>query len=124
MTISAAHCVHGLDAENQVQNVRIGEWNLDTERDCSIDEKTYCAPPYLTVGVTDIIKHEKFRNTQSFHHDIALLRLAEFIEYNNFVKPICLPLDQALWNFDYTGKRFEVVGKRFRLINLYSTLIK
>lgn len=100
-----------MDSEKRLENVRIGEWNLDTEEDCSIDNETFCAPPYLTVGVVSIIKHRKYRHVGSLHHDIALVRLAETIEFNRFVAPICLPLDPALWDFDYTGSNFEIVGR-------------
>lgn len=92
-----------------LESVRLGEWNIETVRDCSPDDKTYCNE-HISVKVSNIILHKKFRNAQSYHNDIALLQLAEGVNYTNFIKPICLPLNQALWTADLTGKRFDIGG--------------
>lgn len=120
LAIPAAHCVKDLDEEKQLKRVRIGEWNLLTEKDCSQNEKSFCAPPYLDVPVTRVIPHPNYRRGKSLHNDIAVLRLAEEVEFNRFVRPICLPLDQSLWNYDHTGSFFDVVGEFWKHTIFYS----
>lgn len=91
-------------------NVRLGEWDLETELDCHENDPSYCSR-YKTYGVVDITIHEKYRRGGSSHHnDIALLRVSDDIDFDDFVQPICLPMQPSLWTKDYTGSRFDVAG--------------
>lgn len=102
-----------IDASWNLISVRLGEWNLETEKDCDPDEPTHCASPVIDNRIAQIIYHPKYRpNSKNQHYDIALLRLARNIDYknNDFIKPICLPLDPALWEKDYAGFTLDVVG--------------
>lgn len=92
-------------------SVRIGEHNTDTEIDCSPTDETFCAPPYIDNAVVEKISHINYRKaTRNQHFDIALLRLEKIVEFNRFVKPICLPLDPDLWHKDYTNHTSDVAG--------------
>lgn len=91
-------------------NVRAGEWNKETVLDCSEDDSNYCTS-YKTYPIIYIKVHEKYRRSSaSQHNDIALLRVADDIVFNDFVQPICLPLDPSLWKISYTGLSFDVAG--------------
>lgn len=91
----------------------MGEWNLKTEEDCSSDDNSYCAPPPIDNRIVEAIHHPEYRKgSRNQYNDIALLRLEQKVEFNQFVRPICLPLDPSLWKKDYKGYKFEVAGLR------------
>lgn len=56
--------------------VRLGDHNLMTERDCYVDKmgREVCADPAVTVGIEQVIVHEKY-GPERFN-DIGLIRLA------------------------------------------------
>lgn len=84
---------------------------MDSELDCDVDDPEFCAPPLVRNQITEKIIHEHYRAaSKDQHFDIALLRLESKVEFNEFVKPICLPLDPTMWAKDYTNYTFEVAG--------------
>lgn len=95
---SAAHCVHEdiLDKKNwQLTGARLGEWNLLTSRDCDYSQgsKPICSPPVVDHQIEKVIIHDNFVAFDlNLLNDIALLLLRGNVEFNDFVKPICLPL--------------------------------
>ena len=40
--------------------------------------------------VSQIIKHERFQQS-TFENDIAILKTSDRVEYNEYIRPICLP---------------------------------
>lgn len=49
------------------------------------------------VGVKEIIIHPHWRAfTDSYDADIAILVLKRFIEFTNFIQPVCLPKDESI----------------------------
>lgn len=50
------------------------------------------------------------RKSKDAWHDIALLRLSSSLEFNDGVKPICLPLANHLWHKDFTGQNLTTAG--------------
>lgn len=74
--------------------MRLGEWNLGTNPDCDnfSTSETVCAPPAIDLTIEEKIIHEEF---VPFHadqaNDIAILKLRGSVEFNDFVRPICLP---------------------------------
>lgn len=97
--------------EWKLLSVRIGEWNTETELDCSEDDSDHCAPTPIDNKIEEKIVYSDYRKqSRDQHFDIALLRLENDVEFNEFVKPICLPLDQSLWNKNYSDHHFDVAG--------------
>jgi len=111
--ITAAHCVNKVPAEWSLTSVRIGEWDTKTNNpDCeTLQNEQVCNEPILDVPVEEKIVHEDYQpNSKNQHNDIALLRLARYVTYTDFVRPICLPVESALRNSNENGKRFVVAG--------------
>lgn len=112
--LTSAHCISGMEIVNiwYPMEVRLGEWNLNTEVDCIIDGQDYdCADPYLDIKIQRIIVHESYISTSpNQYHDIALIRLSEEVVYTEFVRPICLPFSDHLRKQDFTKLKFIVAG--------------
>lgn len=105
--ILAAHCVHPRLLQNtRLISVRLGEWNLLTGEDCDIQNgRKVCAPNALDVPIEDVQIHENYQPlSRNQHHDIALIRLARKVQFNDFIKPICLQSDQNMKVTDLIGQ--------------------
>ena len=75
------------------------------------DNATICAPAAIDNRVTQKYYFDDYRkNSRDQLYDIALLRLAKKVVFNDFVQPICLPLDPSLWTKDYAEHSFDVAG--------------
>lgn len=111
--LTAAHCVNKVPAEWTLTSVRIGEWDTKTTNpDCEyLQNEQVCNEPIVDVPVTEKIVHEDYQpNSKNQHHDIALLRLSRYVQYTDFARPICLPVDSVLRNSNENGKKFVVAG--------------
>ncbi|XP_034246654.1 serine protease easter-like [Thrips palmi] len=107
--LTAAHCINE-DTGLIPVSVRLGEQDASSEIDCSfVSGKQVCAPPPVDVVIERIIKHNNY-GEKSLQDDIALLRLAATVEFTDFVKPICLPVDAKDQKKDLTGKKVMVAG--------------
>ncbi|GAB0096573.1 Serine protease 7 [Sergentomyia squamirostris] len=100
--VTAAHCVLGKAVDNvgRLVNVRIGEYNTDTDPDCYNDGgEEVCNDPVLNLGVEDVIPHENYipDTPSNNQNDIALIRLSGNVQISESVMPICLP------SSDYPG---------------------
>lgn len=70
-------------------SVRLGEWDTSTGTDCYADE---CAPPVIDVPVEQLIAHERYDPDNADQaHDIGLVRLRHSVQFDDFVRPICVP---------------------------------
>ena len=70
--------------------IRLGEYDLNSEIDCMGQD---CNNKVLELEYEEVIPHPQYDPTNvNRHHDIALIRLAEDVQYNDFIKPVCLPL--------------------------------
>ncbi|CAH2257133.1 CLIP domain-containing serine protease 2-like [Pararge aegeria] len=109
--LTAAHCVKGADLPESwsVSEVRLGEWDTSSSIDCQRPDD--CSPPPLDVPIEEVIAHEGYVPTDEHQqNDIALLRLAYDVQFNDFVKPICLPTDPSLRRKTFEGDDMEVAG--------------
>ncbi|XP_043273178.1 CLIP domain-containing serine protease 2-like [Venturia canescens] len=104
--LTAAHCIKGagLPKSWSLNAVRLGEYDTSTDRDCvpDGDGSEVCAEPTVTVRIAEAIVHESYRpNARDQQNDVALLRLAENVQFTSYIQPICLPagsdLAQKLW---------------------------
>lgn len=95
-----------------MRGVRLGEWNLRSNPDCdeSLRGERVCAPPVIDLAITQKFVHSDFIPF-SVHqnNDIAILRLNMSVEFNSFVRPICLPSLATLME-DLNGISMVVSG--------------
>uniref|UniRef100_A0A182MYN1 Peptidase S1 domain-containing protein n=1 Tax=Anopheles dirus TaxID=7168 RepID=A0A182MYN1_9DIPT len=99
--LSAAHCFARLSGgvelyvnAYEARLVRLGEWDTESEVDCEDeqDDQLACAAPVQDFGYDRIIVHENYTGRHNDRsNDIALIQLDRPAEYNEYVKPICLP---------------------------------
>lgn len=77
--------------------VRLGEYNTEDDIDCIYNSSqqldTDCADAPINVRVQSV--HVPDYNPNTFANDIALVRLAEDVQFSGFIKPICLPRSAA-----------------------------
>lgn len=97
--LTAAHCVSGASISRskwQIKTVRLGEWDTNTNPDCQvIAGKAVCAPPFQDVPIEEIKAHPQYNSSVfSQTNDIALIRLADPVQFSDYVQPICLPNKQ------------------------------
>ncbi|KAH8359340.1 hypothetical protein KR093_006079, partial [Drosophila rubida] len=90
--LTAAHCVTGqISTEvGQLSRVRLGEYDLSKDIDCV---NGVCNKPVLEIGVEEVTVHPQYvAEDNNRHHDIALIRLNQPVELNEYIAPVCLPL--------------------------------
>ncbi|CAG9813077.1 unnamed protein product [Phaedon cochleariae] len=99
--LTAAHCI----LDTTIRGVRLGEYDLDSAKDCNPDSG-YCAPPPQDFAIENIHVHPEYDDT-GLRHDIALIKLtmSANINFAN-VQPICLPTSDTNLN----GKNVIVSG--------------
>ncbi|XP_050311500.1 trypsin-1 isoform X2 [Anthonomus grandis grandis] len=90
--ITAAHCVRKL--KRSKIRVILGDHDMSTTADV----------PAKMRAVSAIIRHRNF-DTDTYNHDIALLKLRKKVDFSSSIRPICLPA-----NRDPAGKVGTVVG--------------
>lgn len=102
--LTAAHCVRNHDS--RWITVRLGEHNTETRID---QQGEFTNDPPVDIRSEQLIIHKNF-TTNRLENDIALLRLVQSVNFTDFIKPICLPLEQNLRNLNSNGVDFEFVG--------------
>ncbi|VVC37364.1 Hypothetical protein CINCED_3A022459 [Cinara cedri] len=80
--LTAAHCTVGL-GRYKLETVHLGD--LDLNPNVADD-----AVP-INVPIARILTHEQY-NAREYTTDIALLKLNQSVRFNEFIKPICLPI--------------------------------
>lgn len=124
--LTAAHCTHADLLRNKqwvLRSVRLGEWDSQMVTDCQefSDGTQLCAPPVRDFQVDQVITHENFSPyDQSLSNDIALIKLRGSVEFNDFVRPACMPTEDR--NFENVelivagfGKTESSEKSRFKL---------
>jgi hypothetical protein len=96
-----------------LSHVRLGEWDLNSDVDCDdsyVNEKV-CNQPPVDIPIEKKIPHENYNpQASSQHNDIALLRLAQDVQYTNYIRPICLPVKENLRADKLVDKTLNVAG--------------
>ncbi|XP_071650285.1 serine protease ea-like [Temnothorax longispinosus] len=96
--LTAAHCVTTLPAGLRLIGVRIGDHDINKERDCERDnngQEVFCAEQYQDFGVDSVRFHPDYTRTR-LQNDIALIRLNDSVDFRpRNAKPICLPFGTA-----------------------------
>uniref|UniRef100_A0A336MXK1 CSON006990 protein n=1 Tax=Culicoides sonorensis TaxID=179676 RepID=A0A336MXK1_CULSO len=91
--LTAAHCVTGeiiLKIGSPI-SVRLGEYNLQTEVDCTRNKTECVQSQYLDVGIEKITPHPLYnKGYNAKSNDIALIQLIEDINFTPYIRPICL----------------------------------
>ncbi|XP_063868852.1 uncharacterized protein LOC135104952 isoform X2 [Scylla paramamosain] len=87
--LTAAHCTkdsRGKTFNPQQFTVRLGDHNIFSTSDDFISKpKTY--------RVSHITPHPDFK-AHGFYNDVAVLKLAEDVEFTEYILPVCLPSDE------------------------------
>lgn len=92
--ISAAHCViAGLSL------VRLGAYDITATNE----------PGAMDVNIDKATVHELYDATR-ITNDISMLKLQSIVNITNLIRPICLPLTDAMISRDYTGTTPWVAG--------------
>lgn len=108
--LTASHCVNGRDLPTtwRLSRIHLGEWDTATNPDCSQGD---CAPPVQKIPIGKVVPHPEYApNSRNQFNDIALIRLSYPVTYNDFVKPICLPMDETLRSKTHVDEALEVSG--------------
>lgn len=101
--ILATHCI----TVNPIAIVVfLGEYQFSTNPDCI---GTDCNLPLVQTYVEEVKYHLGF-NPSTFHNDVALMRMNQNVEYTNFIKPLCLPFDDVLKQFNHDGQTMTAAG--------------
>ncbi|KAL1399217.1 hypothetical protein pipiens_008380 [Culex pipiens pipiens] len=89
--LTASNCVY----PKTPFQVRLGEHDLNSYKDCNPNDASDCAPPVQDVAIDYIVRHQQQdRRTKS--NDIALIRLTREVSFDDHIQPICLPVTPAL----------------------------
>ncbi|XP_063831407.1 CLIP domain-containing serine protease HP8-like [Ostrinia nubilalis] len=102
--LTAAHCAVNLT----IKEVRLGDWNLQTEYDC---QGSVCIGHAVDVKVVKVIPFPNYTKMDTFKGDIALLKLQRPVNFTDFIRPICLPTTKFVANQDYSpGSTYWTAG--------------
>ena len=111
--LTAAQCSL-LQKQNTIKApVRLGEWDVTTDPDCekSKNGQKYCADPHVDFGIEEFILHQNFTYKKSHStNDIALIRLDRYVNFTEFIVPVCLPIQPRLRSKMYDGLRMISIG--------------
>ncbi|XP_050574672.1 venom protease-like isoform X2 [Bombus affinis] len=94
--LTAAHCA----ILNSLYVVRIGDLNLKRDDDG--------AHP-IQMGFESKLIHPNYIDGQH-SHDIAILKLERDVRFSEYIRPICLPLEESLRNNNFEGYHPFVAG--------------
>ncbi|XP_019555524.3 melanization protease 1 [Aedes albopictus] len=83
--------------------IRLGEQSALTNPDCSElkqrdgSVRKECAGPTVEIPIESYVAHPEF-DLPMYTNDLALMRMAREVQYNDYIRPICLPTTPELLN--------------------------
>ncbi|KAF5287589.1 hypothetical protein FQA39_LY15866 [Lamprigera yunnana] len=81
------------DCATEAIKVKLGEYNTNKTVSCELNsELTDCTEPVLDLNVEEIIRDGKQSNGP---YDFALIRLNQSVSYSDYIRPICLSLENV-----------------------------
>ncbi|XP_018569145.2 melanization protease 1-like [Anoplophora glabripennis] len=107
--LTAAHCL-SVGKRHELVTVRVGEHNLQTEKDCAtIVGVEHCSEKPMDLPVMQNIQHPDYDHG-TLKNDIALVKVRTSITFTDYVQPVCLPFGRNLENTDLAGQKFTISG--------------
>ncbi|XP_046658298.1 CLIP domain-containing serine protease 14D-like [Homalodisca vitripennis] len=99
--LTAAYCVDSTKLPiNKPAKVRLGELDLDSSTDGATT---------IDVEVEKVILHPGY-NESINTNVIGLIKLKRKVEFNDLVRPICLPYAEEFQNNDFVNSTVEIAG--------------
>ncbi|XP_068154127.1 spaetzle-processing enzyme-like [Drosophila tropicalis] len=114
--LTAGHCLASQKLEKnglELHSVRLGEYDTTKDPDCVAEKngKTTCAPNHIDIEIDERIIHESYMpNSIDQLNDIGLLRLKKSVSYTDYVKPICLPIDDQFRDNAFESYAMDISG--------------
>ncbi|XP_016952932.1 spaetzle-processing enzyme [Drosophila biarmipes] len=81
---------HALSAS--FKKVRLGEYDRESSKDCT---STGCLPRSYDIDIADEFIHPAYQY-ENYRNDIALLRMAEEVTFSDYIRPICLLVNEQV----------------------------
>jgi len=81
--VTAAHCVYGREGNPSSFSIRVGEHNWDERTGSEVD-----------IQIQQVVRHPSY-NPRTFENDVALLKLSQPAQFNQYVQPVCLPSSEV-----------------------------
>ncbi|KAK9869225.1 hypothetical protein WA026_002977 [Henosepilachna vigintioctopunctata] len=106
--LTAAHCLEGKSVDRlwKLVAVRLGKYNKNSHVDIPIEER---------------MLHELYNPfDRNQAHDIALLRLNQDVNFDNYIRPVCLPLHNTEKTKTYIGEDLMMPSRKKTQENNYS----
>ncbi|KAH8285003.1 hypothetical protein KR054_003773 [Drosophila jambulina] len=103
--LTAAHC---RGKTNKGLKVRLGDYNIGTQFDCTNDG---CIPRPQDYTVSQTFVHRSF--VEYHRYDLALMRLSAAVPYGVHIRPVCLLMGGNAnwrWNLVQSIASFNVTG--------------
>ncbi|XP_058820292.1 CLIP domain-containing serine protease B15-like isoform X1 [Topomyia yanbarensis] len=107
--LTAAHCIMDVPQKWKLHRVRFSEWNTISKENCTtVNDEEICRQDF---EVDKIIVHPDYDlKVRNKLHDITILKLAEEVIFDKYVRPICLPLDPTVRQLPIDQNDFTVSG--------------
>ncbi|XP_033609671.1 serine protease easter-like isoform X2 [Cryptotermes secundus] len=115
--LTAAHCITPTinNPSMKLVGLRLGEYDLNSEEDCSLNNSTVqCPDASRDYALSEIVLHSGFKPQDriQFKNDVALIRLRSRVHFSEYVQPVCLPVPGRLTtkNGILSGLQLTVAG--------------
>ena len=119
--VTAAHCHHPTEKRNQINLVRLGEYQVTDHkrRDCTAE---FCLEDFQEFDIKpeDVTRHPGFEQDPDGRtiNDIALIRLPKLARENTAVRLACLPTNPTV-----AAKELNVPNIREGLVSYRPTVV-